>query len=252
VDAAARAAELVLERMVKDGRLQRTWLAGEVGVPGFLEDHALVVAGLLDLHEATFDPRWLRAAVDLAERQERLFADSPGGGWFATAADHDRLLAREKPTHDGAEPSGASVALLNALRLHAFTTDPRWWTVAEAALRHYAPALEAQPSSLTEMLLALDFATDTAHEVVLVWPEDEPAPEPFISVLRRAFLPNRALCGAREGAEIARLGAIAAVAAGKVAAGRPTAYVCEKGLCRLPAIAPDKLAAQLAPVRPYH
>jgi uncharacterized protein YyaL (SSP411 family) len=252
VDAAARAAAFVLGNMVRGGRLQRTWLAGEAGVPGFLEDHAFLVAGLLDLHEATFDPRWLRAAVDLAERQERLFGDPPGGAWFTTAADHDRLLAREKPTHDGAEPSGASVALLNALRLHAFTTDARWWTVAEAALRHYAPALEAQPLSLTEMLLALDFATDTAHEVVLVWPDDEPAPEPFVSVLRRSFLPNRALCGAREGEGIARLGEIATVAAGKVAAGRPTAYVCEKGLCRLPAIAPEKLASQIAPARPYH
>jgi uncharacterized protein YyaL (SSP411 family) len=190
--------------------------------------------------------------VDLAERQERLFGDPPGGGWFVTASDHDRLLAREKPTHDGAEPSGASVALLDALRLYAFTTDGRWWKVAEAALRHYGPALEAQPIALTELLLALDFATDAAQEVVLVWPEDEPAPEPFISVLRRAFLPNRALCGAREGEGIARLGEVASVAAGKIAAGRPTAYVCEKGQCRLPAIAPEKLAAQLAPVRPYH
>ncbi len=251
VGAAIRAAELVLGRMVKDGRLQRIWLAGEAGVPAFLEDHAFLVAGLLDLHEATFDPRWLDAAVELCDRQERLFGD-PGGGWFTTAEDHDRLLAREKPTHDGAEPSGASVALLNALRLHAFTTDEQWRKVAERALRHYAAALQAQPVSLTEMLVALDFATDAAHEVVLVWPEGEPPPEPFISVLRRIFLPNHALSGAPEGDGIARLGRIAPVAAGKVAAGRPTAYVCEKGLCRLPAIAPDKLAAQIAPVHPYH
>ena len=33
--------------------------------------------------------------------------------------------------------------------------------------------------------------------------------------------------------------------------GRPTAYVCERGQCRLPAIAPEKLASQIAPVRPY-
>jgi hypothetical protein len=252
VAAAERAAEFVLGEMVKGGRLQRTWLAGAAGVPAFLEDHAFLVAGLLDLHEATFDPRWLARALDLAQRQERLFGDPAGGGWFQTAADHDRLLAREKPTHDGAEPSGASVAALNALRLHAFTTEERWWKVAEAALRHYAPALEAQPTSLGEMLLALDFATDAAPEVVLVWPEGEPAPEPFLSVLRRAFLPNRALAGAAEGAGIARLGRLATVAAGKVAAGgKATAYVCEKGSCRLPAIAPEKLASQIATVRPY-
>ncbi len=251
VTAAARAAGFVLGRMVKDGRLQRTWLAGEAGVPAFLDDHAFVAQGLLDLFEATFEPRWLEAALDLSERLEALFGDG-GGGWYATAVDHERLLAREKPTHDGAEPSGASVAALNALRLHAFTTDDRWRARAEGALRHHARTLEEHPLALSEMLLALDFATDDAREVVLVWPEGEAAPEPFLSVLRRTFLPSRALAGGAQGAAIDRLGRVAPVAAGKIAAGgKATAYVCEKGLCRLPAIAPEKLAAQLATVRPY-
>ncbi len=249
VEAAARAAEFVLGRMVKDGRLQRAWLAGDAGVPAFLEDHAFLVAGLLDLHEATFDPRWLEAAVDLFDRQESLFGDE-AGGWFQAARDHERLLAREKPTHDGAEPSGASVAVLNALRLHAFTTDERFWRSGAAALRHYAGALEAQPASLAELLLAVDFATDLAREVVLVWPDEVPAPEPFLAVLRRTFLPTRALTGGPEAA-IERLGRTALVAAGKVAARAPTAYVCERGLCRLPAISAEKLGSQLAPVRPY-
>jgi uncharacterized protein YyaL (SSP411 family) len=248
-EVAARAADFVLGRMVKDGRLQRTWLAGEAGIPAFLEDHAFLTAGLLDLHEATFAPRWLEAAVDLCERQERLFADG-AGGWTQAAADHDGLIAREKPTHDGAEPSGASVAILNALRLHAFTTDERWWAIAAGAQRHYAGALAAQPTSLSEMLLAVDFATDAPREVVVVWPDGAPAPEPLLAVLRRTFLPNRALCGGPEAA-IDRLGRTALVAAGKTAAGTATAYVCERGACRLPAIAPEKLEAQLAPVRPY-
>jgi hypothetical protein len=139
-----------------------------------------------------------------------------------------------------------------ALRLSAFTADDRWRAIAERALRHYGAALAEQPVALGEMLLALDFATDAAREVVLVWPEGESAPEAFLSVLRRQFLPNRALAGAPEGEGIARLGRVAAVAAGKVAAGgRPTAYVCEKGQCRLPAIAPEKLQAQVETVTPY-
>jgi hypothetical protein len=249
VDAAVRAAEFVLGAMVKDGRLQRRWQGGEAGIPAFLEDHAFLAAGLIDLHEATFDPRWLEAAVDVCERQQALFGDE-AGGWFQAAADHDGLLAREKPTHDGAEPSGASVAVLNALRLHAFTTDDRWWSIAAGALRHYAGALSAQPTSLAELLLAVDFATDAAREVVLVWPGGAPPPEDFLAVLRRTFVPNRALCGGEEPA-LERVGRIARVAAGKAAAGRPTAYVCERGACRLPAISPEKLASQLATVRPY-
>ena len=252
VVAAARAAEFVLARMVVDGRLRRAFLDGAAGVPAFLDDHAFLAQGLLDLYEATFDVRWLEAAVELSERLEALFGDPQGGAWFSAAGDHERLLAREKPTHDGAEPSGASVALVNALRLSAFTTDDRWRLRAERALRHYGSALEEHPSAFTEMLLAVDFATDDAREVVLVWPDGEGAPEPFLSVLRRGFLPNRALAGAAEGPALERLGRVAPVAAEKVAlGGRPTAYVCQRGQCRLPAIAPEELAAQIAPVSPY-
>ena len=104
VAAAARAAEFVLGRMVKDGRLQRTWLEGEAGIPAFLEDHAFLAAGLLDLHEATFEPRWLEAAVDLCERQEALFGDT-AGAWFqprgtttaSSRARSRRTTARSRP-----------------------------------------------------------------------------------------------------------------------------------------------------------
>lgn len=249
--AAARAAGFVLERMVKEGRLQRRWMDGEAGVPAFLEDHAFLAQGLLDLFEATFEPRWLAAALRLSEQVEALFADAEGGGWFSSATDHEHLLVREKPTHDGAIPSGASVATLNALRLEAFTADPRWRRIAEQALRSYRKTLEEQPLAVGELLLALDTATDLPREVVLVWPPGG-SPEPFLEVLRRTYLPSRALCGAEQGAALERLAAVAPLAAGKVAVeGRPTAYVCQRGACQLPATGPEQLAAQLAPARGY-
>jgi len=257
VEAAARAADFVLGRMMTGGRLQRSWhaprpMVNEAGIPAYLEDHAFLAQGLIDLFEATFEPRWLAAAIDLSERLEALFGDPAGGGWFGTATDHERLLVREKPTRDGAEPSGASIAALNALRLEALTTDPRWRHRAEGALRHHRRSLEEQPLALSELLLALDAATDVAREVVLVWPRDAAAPEGFLDVLRRTFLPSRALAGAAAGPALDRVAAVAAIAAGKLAAsGQPTAYVCEHGACHLPAISPEKLASQLATTRPY-
>jgi uncharacterized protein YyaL (SSP411 family) len=251
VEAARRAARFVLEAMRPGGRLARTWLAGSTGPAGFLSDHAFLVQGLIDLHEATFDPRWLSAALALAEETERLFAD-PRGGWFVAGADQERLIAREKPTHDGAEPSGASVAALNALRLEAFTGDARWRAIAEGALRWYAPVLADQPVALTELLLALDWATDVPREVVLVWPEGGPPPAPLLEVLRRTFLPSAALTGAPEGAGLAELTVVAPIAASRAAVGgQPTAYVCERGACKLPATTGEKLAEQLRATRPY-
>ena len=98
------------------GRLARSAKDGRPGAPASSTTTRSSCAGLIDLFEATFEPRWLREAIALADDTERLFAD-PAGGWFMTADDHERLIAREKPAYDGAEPSGTSVALLNALRL---------------------------------------------------------------------------------------------------------------------------------------
>jgi uncharacterized protein YyaL (SSP411 family) len=250
VEAARRAARFVLDRMRPGGRLHRTWKDGDARVPAFLEDHAFLAQGLIELYEATFEVEWLAAAVALAEEVERRFAD-PAGGWFTTAEDHEKLLARQRPTHDGAEPSGASIATLNALRLHAFTGHDRWRAVAEGALRAHAATFAEHPAAMTEGLLAVEYHADAPREVVLVWREGDAAREAFLQVLRETFLPNRALLGAAEGEDLDRLARVAPVADGRVAVGgRPTAYVCEHGQCQLPAISPEKLAGNLAPVRP--
>ncbi len=244
--AAGRAAAFALDRLRVNGRVQRSWRDGRTSGPGFLEDQAFLVQGLLDLAEASLDPRWLAEALALARQGEELFADVSAGGWFRTGPDHEALVAREKPGHDGAEPSGASVAALNAVRLHALTGDDAWRRVAARAFQAHAALLEQHPGALHDMLLALDFATDRVPEIVLSWPAGEAAPEPLLAVLREAFLPNRVLAGAPQGPASDALARLAPVAAGKVPVdGRAAAWVCEQGACRLPATEPDGLRAAL-------
>jgi hypothetical protein len=97
------------------------------------------------------------------------------------------------------------------------------------------------------MLLAVDYITDFAPEIVLVWPSGQAAPQAFVDVLRRAFVPNRALLGAAEGTGIDELAALAPVAAGKTTlAGEAAAYVCERGACRLPTADAAVLGEQLS------
>ena len=99
--AASGAADFVLAKLRVGGRLRRSFKDGRTGQPGFLEDYALVAAGLFDLYEASFDPRWLREALALCQETERLFADPVQGGWFTTAEDQEKLMARERPRADG-------------------------------------------------------------------------------------------------------------------------------------------------------
>jgi hypothetical protein len=247
VEAAERAASFALAHLRAGERVQRSWKDGRSSGPGFLEDQAFLVQGLLHLHEARFDVRWLREAVSLAEQTEALFADEEAGGWLRSAKDQETLLAREKPSHDGAEPSGASVAILNALRLEAFTSDDRWRRIAERALRSVAPTLSEQPTAMHEMLLAVDFFAESPRQVVLAWPQGEDVPEPFLEVLRRTFVPNGIVTGAAEGDAIEALARVAPVAREKRAlGGAPAAFLCDRGQCQRPAASAAELLSQLA------
>jgi uncharacterized protein YyaL (SSP411 family) len=247
VQAATRAAEwLVRELRTPDGRMRRS----RAQAHGFLEDQAFVAGGLLDLFEATFDRRWLEGALALADATEKHFADAEHGGWFMTAADGEKLLARERPQYDGAEPSGTSIAILNALRLATFTGDDRWRAVADKAFSSLHDVLANRPLAMTEALVALDFRSDAAREVGLVWPAGGD-PEPLLAALRATFLPSRAIAGAAE-ADVAALGRTAVFLDGKVAQhGKPTGYVCERGRCELPATDPATFTEQLRKTKPY-
>ena len=92
IAAAERAADFVLTHLRgADGGLRRSFKDGEARHLAFLDDHAFLAAGLIDLYEATFDVRYLDEALTLAGATERLFAD-PAGAWFMSSQSHDCLL----------------------------------------------------------------------------------------------------------------------------------------------------------------
>ena len=196
---AERAAEFVLDHLLRDGRLLRSYKSGKARHNGYLDDYAFLIAALLDLYEAAGEPRWLQEAIDLDRVLENRYEDKKNGGFFMTSDDHEQLLAREKPSYDGAEPAGNSVAVMNLLRLHELTTDDRYRQRAVRAFRAFEKIFTRSPAALSEMLLALDFHLDTAKEIVIVTPRSREEAEPMLARLRETFVPNRILSVATEG-----------------------------------------------------
>src|SRR5438128_1455949 len=200
------------------------------------------------VEETTGASRWLETAIALDGVLARRFEDREAGGFFRTAEDGEALLAREKPSSDGAEPSGNSVAVMNLLRLSELTGDERYRQRAERALAAFGDVLGRAPTALAEMLLALDFALDTPKEIVIVTAGGREAAEPLLRAVRGTFVPNRVLVVPSDAGRIADL---VPLVEGKVAqGGRPTAYVCERRRCELPTTDPTVLAEQLRKVRP--
>ena len=244
-----QAADFILGNMTTpDGRLLRSYRAGSGGQEAFLEDYAFMIQALLDLYEVTGNVDRLGAAVRLQAILDIRYRDVKGGGYFLTATDQEQLLAREKPSYDGAEPSGNSVAYLNLLRLHALTTDDRYRETAAKLLAAFSAGLQAGPGRMNWMLLGLDFTLGDPVEIVLVPGKKDTTLKPFLDHLRTTFLPSKVVVLAGNGKDRERLERMVPSVVGKKARkGKATAYVCRSGVCQLPATDLATFAGQLKP-----
>ena len=246
----ARSAASTLLATRTKGRLPRYLIDGTPHGDGYLDDYAFLSAGLLDLYEATGEVRWIREAIALQQVLDDRFAD-PRGGYFQTAGDHEALLTREKPDYDGAEPTGNSVALLTLLRLHELTTDDRYRARAEALLASFGPLLSRHPSALPQMLVGLDFAAGSVKEIVLVSPGDASQVRPFVDRIAGSFLPSHVLAVVLDGTPSAELARFVPLVTEKTPIdGKPTAYVCERQVCKRPTNDVEEFTRQLGAKEP--
>ncbi len=169
LEAARRAARFVLATLRDDqGGLRRAYRAGQARVGAFLEDHALVIRGLLALYRATREPEWLDEAVNLSARARERFRDARFGGWFDAPDDGD-VFVRSRSISDGAVPGGNSVMLNNLLDLYELTGRREHLDEAARALAGNAKALAASPLNAAVGILAL-------HRIAKAHPELLPNP----------------------------------------------------------------------------
>ena len=154
MDAAARNAEFLLTRLRPDGKLLRTYREGQAKLPGFLEDYSFVADGLLALYEATFERRWLDAAVELADRMIELFWDEGAGAFYDTGRDHEELVVRPRDVFDNAQPCGGSVASDLLLRLSVVTGNEDYAAKAVTPLRTLAELMGRAPAGTGRWLAA--------------------------------------------------------------------------------------------------
>jgi uncharacterized protein len=241
---ARQAADFVLSKMRVDGRLRRSYKDGRASYNAYLDDYAFLIAALIDLFEASGDARYLNEALALDDVLAKHYEDGEQGGFFMTSDDHEKLLVREKPSQDGAEPCGNSVQVLNLYRLGKLTGRDEYRQRGDRAIAAFSGILAKWPSALSEMLLAMDFRNGRVQELIVITPEGEPrtAARPFLDQLAKRFVPNRVVITVAEGDEQLSLAKLVPMVSGKVArGGAVTAYLCEQGVCKQPTTDVDEL-----------
>ena len=247
VAAAARAADFLL-RSCRDatGRLAHQWRRGRASGLAFADDLACLVEGLVSLHAATFDERWIDEACLLADTLLRVdgFVDPGTGGVFQTSAAHERLPVRQADLFDQATPGSTGMTATALARLAAVTGRERY---REAALRAVATAAgiaARAPGAVPQSLLALDFLLGPNEEAVVVGDLDATATGEVLAALRSRFRP-RAITAARSPASApgSRPRPLDALFAGRAGtAGDVTLYVCRGRVCAAPATGADAVA----------
>jgi hypothetical protein len=233
--AARETARFVLEEMVVDGILRRSWRDDRVGsVPGFLEDHAALAQGLFALYAATGEHRWYRAAGQMVTAIVERFAD-PEGGFFDTPTDGEDLIKRPKSQTDNPSPSGNGLAAEALLTLSSYTGDEELRRLATTTLQAAGLLMERYPSMVGHHLAVLHSHLSRRQLAVVGsdWPR-------LARVHWDRFRPNIVLAPSPTGEEPIPL------FEGRADSSRTLAYVCHDHVCDLPTSDPGELARQLA------
>jgi uncharacterized protein YyaL (SSP411 family) len=230
LDIAARNANFLLTALRPQGRLRRAWRQGQVSHEVFLEDYASLMLGLLELYQSDFNNRWFGEADGLAEEMVNRFSD-PTGGFFDTPSDAETLLTRPRDLQDNAVPSGNALAVEALLKLAAYTGKEAWRRMAEQALGLVADHAVGYPTAFGRWLSAADFSLGDVKQVAIIGPLENNLTEAFITEIRTAFRPNLVVAQAKfpppEGVP-------ALLVDRPMLDGKPTAYVCQGFVCRLP------------------
>jgi len=207
----------------EDGRLSRSWREGGVSGEGFLDDYANAAHGLLELHVATGEARWLTEARRLALLAVQLFHDSAHGGFFLAPTGGEELVARTKGLDDNPIPSGNSMLAHVLLRLGRIWGDDELERRAVSVLRLVEPMLGRAPGAFGWALCALDLWLAPPREIAIAGPVDSPVARAALA----SFAPNTVVAvGPADGVPL--------LEGKQLVDGKPAVYVCERFACRAP------------------
>jgi uncharacterized protein YyaL (SSP411 family) len=235
--AAGKAACFILEKMrTPEGGLYRRYRGGQVAYPGFLDDYAFFIWGLIELYETLFDIRFLEEAVALNQRLIDLFWDQERGGCYFTSGEGEKLIFREKDIYDGATPSANSVTALNLLRLGRLTGNTDLERKVDQLFNHFSRTVSGYPMAYTQFLNALDFGFGSGQEIVVAGNPAEDTTRAMISGIHRNFLPNKVLLlrpeGEREAQKAWQLSPFLEPLS--PLKNQPTVFICSQYACQSP------------------
>ena len=242
--AAIGAAEFVFSNVRReDGRLLHTWRHGKATIDAYLDDYGAMLCAMVELYRLTFDDRWIVEAKTLANLIVDHFGDEHAG-FFFTADDAEKLIARRKPWHDNSVPSGNALAACGLLELGKLIGEESFIELANKTIQGADHVLNRVPHAASQMLIAMNLSQVDRREIVLA---GEPSKvKPLMRRLQKKWLPGVSSVLVTD-ADAAKEGPLSELLDGKsFAADSVTLFDCENHTCKLPVVGEEEVSAWIA------
>jgi uncharacterized protein YyaL (SSP411 family) len=240
-------ASFLLNHLVREGQLLRSWRKGQARHRAYLEDHAALTLGLVALYQTDPDLDWYRAALKMTEDLLMHYSD-PQGGFFDTRDDHDPLLVRPKDIQDNATPSGNALASRALLEMSLYTGNHTWRQIAEEMLGKIQSVASRHPTAFAQWLIAMDIAATPMREVAIIGDPSHIETQAMIAALWSRYRVD-ALVAISNYPPLPEAPAL--LKERPLVDGQPTAYVCQNFVCQRPVQTPQELILQLEqPLQP--
>ena len=171
-DLACAALDALRATAWREGCLLATRRDAHAALNAYLDDHAFLLAALLEVMQTRFRVSDLAWAREIADALLARFEDPECGGFFFTSHDHEKLFHRTKPGHDNATPSGNGVAAQALIAFGHLTGDVRYLEAARRTVQLFAGAIMESPGGYSTLMGALALLESPPALVLLVGAPD--------------------------------------------------------------------------------
>jgi uncharacterized protein len=228
-DAACRAVDFIRAACWRDGRLLAAYKDGRARFAAYLDDHAFLLDGLVELLQTRWRSADLQFAIDLANTLLAHFEDREHGGFYFTADDHEQLMHRSRSFSDEAVPAGNAIAAQTLTRLGLLLGETRYLDAAAKTIRAAWPALQHYPHAHTALLVALEEHLEPPEVVIVRGGASEVAG--WRDELAKMYAPRRLVFAIPAEGDAS---ALPAAIADKKPLAETAAYVCRGMTCSAP------------------
>ncbi|MFO1467933.1 MAG: thioredoxin domain-containing protein [Steroidobacteraceae bacterium] len=232
--AATAAVDRLRSLAFRDGRLLACSVDGKAYLPAYLDDHAFLAAGLLELLQCRWRGEDLAFLVALLDLMLEHFEDPSGHGFCFTADDHERLLVRSRGFADESVPAGNAVAAAVFDKAGCLLGEPRYLAATRRTLIAGFAAMNQAPLAHAALINALEDHL-APPEVVIIRGEAASAAQ-WHEQLSHLYAPSRVLLCIPDDAAGLPASLAARVASGPVCAWRCTPSACSAPFTELAAL----------------